>query len=187
MEDNMSKRKLEGAIPIFCSRFKKLRLDRKLNQAEFAEYLGISRPTVGFYENGDRIPDAHMLLEIANKCEVSADYLLGLTENITVDTARIDILFGLSTKLIEYLQDERIRTVVYRLVESDRFKEFCVNAERMNLYSAMKLEIKKSKYKDTGQLLNVLIGNSERNYAFQLEQSIHDIYLARNEVDILDP
>ena len=52
---------------------------------EFARFLGMSRQTVGFYLNGDRIPDALILAHIANKCDVSADWLLGLVEVPTRD------------------------------------------------------------------------------------------------------
>lgn len=53
-------------MPIFAERFAQLR--GEMTQAEFAEFLGISRPTVGFYENGVRLPDALLLCQIAEKC-----------------------------------------------------------------------------------------------------------------------
>lgn len=67
---------------IFAERFLKLRRDQ--TQAEFAEFLGVSRPTVGFYESGERIPDAITLERIARRCNVSADWLLGLSDNPSV-------------------------------------------------------------------------------------------------------
>lgn len=45
----------------------------------------MSRQTVGFYCNGDRIPDALGVKTIAEKCGVSADWLLGLTNVKTAD------------------------------------------------------------------------------------------------------
>lgn len=68
----------EWRFPQFTNRFRALRGDR--DNTEFAKFLGISRQTVGFYYNGDRIPDAMMLKQIAEKCGVSTDYLLGLTD-----------------------------------------------------------------------------------------------------------
>lgn len=65
-------------LPIFTKRFRELQGDR--TNTEFADYLGISRQTVGFYCNGDRIPDAQILRDIAKKCNVSSDWLLGLTD-----------------------------------------------------------------------------------------------------------
>lgn len=65
-------------MPIFAERFAQLR--GEMTQGEFAEFLGISRPTVGFYENGTRLPDALLLRQIADKCKVSADWLLGKSD-----------------------------------------------------------------------------------------------------------
>mgnify|MGYP005780610661 CR=1 FL=1 len=64
-------------LPIFTERFRELQGER--SNTEFAEFLEISRQTVGFYCNGDRIPDALTLKQIAEKCEVSVDWLLGLS------------------------------------------------------------------------------------------------------------
>ncbi len=65
-------------MPIFTERFRELQGDR--SNTEFAEFLEISRQTVGFYCNGDRLPDALMLKQIAKKCHVSTDWLLGLSK-----------------------------------------------------------------------------------------------------------
>ena len=70
-------------LPIFQERFKALRGD--MTQGQFAEKLGISRPTVGLYESGARIPDAEVLRDIATRCDVSADWLLGLSETASPD------------------------------------------------------------------------------------------------------
>lgn len=71
-------------LPVFAERFKWLR--GKMSQADFAIFLQISRVTVGFYENGDRIPDAVILKQIAEKCHVSADYLLGIKDQCATPT-----------------------------------------------------------------------------------------------------
>ena len=73
----------ETRLPIFRERFEVLRAGR--SNTEFAEFLGMSRQTVGFYLNGDRIPDAIGLMEIAQKCNVSADWLLGLSDTKSLD------------------------------------------------------------------------------------------------------
>lgn len=65
-------------FPIFSQRFNKLR--GEITQACFADFLDISRPTIGFYENGERLPDALTLRKIAERCGVAADWLLGLSD-----------------------------------------------------------------------------------------------------------
>ena len=56
-----------------------------MSNTEFAEFLDISRQTVGFYCNGERIPDALGLKKIAEKCNVSADWLIGLSDIKSID------------------------------------------------------------------------------------------------------
>lgn len=68
-------------LPIFQERFKALR--GNMTQGQFAEKLGISRPTVGLYESGARIPDAEVLRNIAEKCNVTSDWLLGIEDCFT--------------------------------------------------------------------------------------------------------
>lgn len=65
----------EARAPQFRKRFDELRGNR--SNTEFAQFLDMSRQTVGFYLNGDRIPDAGGLLYISEKCGVSVDWLLG--------------------------------------------------------------------------------------------------------------
>lgn len=64
-------------LPVFTDRFCELR--GSMSNAAFAYALGISRQTVGFYCNGDRLPDCVTLRHIAEECQVSVDWLLGLS------------------------------------------------------------------------------------------------------------
>ncbi len=60
---------------IFSENLKKLREGR--SQKEFAEFLGISsQQTYANYEKG-RIPKNNTLQQIAQRCDVSIDWLLG--------------------------------------------------------------------------------------------------------------
>lgn len=99
----MVKSRLPSRLPIFTERFTLLRGD--MTQTQFAEMLGLSRPTVSLYESGERIPDAVTLRIISEKCNVTADYLLGLRKDPTTDR---DVQFvsdytGLSGDAIEKL------------------------------------------------------------------------------------
>ena len=64
-------------FPEFRNAFLELMGDMTLEQ--FAKKLSMSRATVGFYAAGQRIPDALGLKKIAEKCNVSTDWLLGLS------------------------------------------------------------------------------------------------------------
>ncbi len=90
-------------LPVFTQRFIELRGEQ--TQAQFAAMLGFSRPTVALYESGDRIPDSVALKVIAEKCNVSADYLLGLTD---IRTSNQDIRYiceytGLTAEAVDEL------------------------------------------------------------------------------------
>lgn len=68
---------------LFQERLKELRGNNKLQ--DIAKNIGISRASLGYYENGDRKPDIEVLLKLANYYHVSCDYLLGLTDTRSPD------------------------------------------------------------------------------------------------------
>lgn len=108
-------------LPKFQERFKELRGD--MPQGEFCKKIRISRPTVSLYENGERIPDAEVLRNIAEYCNVSADWLLGLSD---IQTANEDMktaqrVTGLSEKAIENAKSLDDITLLTRLLEDDAF------------------------------------------------------------------
>lgn len=80
---NREKKNLPERFPAFRRAFLELMGDMTLQ--EFADKLGMSRATVGFYSAGQRIPDALGVKTIAEKCQVSADWLLGLSNAKSAD------------------------------------------------------------------------------------------------------
>jgi len=92
----------------FKRKFMELRRDRGINetQEKFAKFLGLSRPTIGFYEEGKRIPDAFTLKMISEKCNVSADWLLGAgPKNTDIEIQAIYKKIGLSEESINILEE----------------------------------------------------------------------------------
>lgn len=73
-----AKKDVEIRFPEFRDAFLELMGDMTIK--EFSDKLGMSRATVGFYAAGQRIPDALGIKVIAEKCNVSADWLLGLSD-----------------------------------------------------------------------------------------------------------
>jgi len=61
---------------VFSDRLRTLR--GELKQAEFARRVGIAQNTYSRYESGERIPDIEVLVRLAARLGVSADWLLGL-------------------------------------------------------------------------------------------------------------
>lgn len=82
---------------MFGENLKKLREEKCISQEELAEAIGVSKSTIGMYEQGKRTPNNRrdILRKLADYFYVSIDYLLGydaqqaaLTEN---DRARLGI------------------------------------------------------------------------------------------------
>lgn len=107
----------KNRFPAFRERFRELQGTQ--SNTDFAEFLGMSRQTVGFYCNGDRIPDALILRDIADRCGVSVDWLLGRPDSaktIGADIAAVKKYTGLSETAIELLhsihdQEKQVDTI----------------------------------------------------------------------------
>lgn len=72
-------------------KLKQLRLDKKLRQDQVAALIGVEKSSISMYENDMRQPTYETLIRYANLFNVSTDYLLGRTDNRTLD------LSGLTT------------------------------------------------------------------------------------------
>lgn len=90
---------------IFANRLKELREKIGLNQKECAEKLNISRGSISFYENGERLPDIETIYNMSNFFNVSADYLVGLADEPSNNPEINDIkaYTGLTENSIEFL------------------------------------------------------------------------------------
>ncbi|WP_068775801.1 helix-turn-helix domain-containing protein [Paenibacillus sp. FJAT-26967] len=62
-------------------RIQEYRLIRGYTQDDMADKLGIKRASFSSYEHNRNIPPSNILAKIADILKVSADYLLGRTEN----------------------------------------------------------------------------------------------------------
>lgn len=158
-------------MPIFMERFRELQGER--SNTEFAEFLGISRQTVGFYCNGDRIPDAYMLRYIAEKCNVSSDWLIGLSEVkvINEDVERICKYLGLSetaVKSLKKLSAKEIMNVfsdmkdpelhvfptdgISKIVSNDSFYNAILLISKAISYKCISTEVGEYKSQITGEI-----------------------------------
>ncbi len=61
-------------------RLKKVLDEKGIMQKELAEKIGVNEMTVSRYVHGGRIVSVPVLIEICRVLNVSADYLLGLSE-----------------------------------------------------------------------------------------------------------
>ncbi len=70
----------KGFMEFFARRLKELRKSRKKTQREMAEYLSIGLRAYQYYESAEHYPDVPGLIALADYFEVSADYLLGRSD-----------------------------------------------------------------------------------------------------------
>lgn len=65
----------------FSERVRSLRESLNMSQAEFAKSVDTSQTTLSSYENIDKTPSFDIVKRIAEKYEVSIDWLCGLSDN----------------------------------------------------------------------------------------------------------
>ena len=94
-------------VEVFGKRLKELRKAKGYTIEQFADMVGISKSTLGYYENDKRMPDIEILARIADTLNVNADYLIGRT-NTTAQKGRqktVCEFTGLSDRAAEYLSE----------------------------------------------------------------------------------
>lgn len=108
----------------FAQRLKILREDRGLSQAELAEKVGVSRGSISFYENGDRVPDIEVLSKIQKYFDVDFNYLLGASQYKTIEDKHLledqtQLFSKLFSSLDRNLYDVFIKDLIKILSISD--------------------------------------------------------------------
>ena len=63
---------------LLANALRKLRMEKGISQSQLARRLVVDRSTVAHWERGSRLPDAAMILRIADTLGVDANYLLDL-------------------------------------------------------------------------------------------------------------
>lgn len=91
---------------VFPSRLSELMRDQKVSQEKLANALGVKRQTVSLYKTGQSSPNADQLCKIARFFNISADWLLGLSEAKSPDSdiQRICQQTGISEDIVKWLQ-----------------------------------------------------------------------------------
>lgn len=64
---------------------KKLRIDRRLNQSQLAEMMGLATSAISSYESCARRPSYEILVKYARIFHVSTDYILGIERRDYLD------------------------------------------------------------------------------------------------------
>lgn len=93
----------------FGQKLRELRKQHNLTQKELASMIGVKNSIISFYEVGDRIPSPEIIRKLAETLHVSADYLMGIEKNESVDIS------GLSEH-----DKNLVRSLVYSLREKNQ-------------------------------------------------------------------
>lgn len=90
---------------IFSKRMRKLRQERNMTIEQFANAVGISKSSVGYYESRNRVPDIVIAGRMAEVLGVTADYLIGRSNAQTKEPKLKSICdkVGLSDKSVMML------------------------------------------------------------------------------------
>jgi transcriptional regulator with XRE-family HTH domain len=114
-----------SAKSAFATRLRELRVMAELSQVELADKLGMSRGSISFYENAERVADIEFLYSCAVFFGIEPRYLLGLSDNAYLESQDIGMITGLSDKAIYKLKEETIDKEFFNyLVEHGRFDDF---------------------------------------------------------------
>ena len=99
-------------------RIKEARENSGFTQQKLAEAVGVTKTAIYYYEKGRKIPSADVLKNIALALNVSADYLLGLTDDPRPKDKNFNLLQYLSDDLKKAPQTLRnIADTLYDLAE----------------------------------------------------------------------
>ena len=111
-------------------RLKDLRVEKGMTLEQLSQQTKIPASTLGSYEsdNYKEIPHRNLII-LAKFYEVSADYLLGMTENRQLDNIALSDLH-LSDAALTLLKDRRINTLLLsELITHEQFRKLMLDLE----------------------------------------------------------
>lgn len=75
---------------MIADRIKQLRISNNMTQTDLAKKLNITRSSVNAWEMGISTPSTAYIVELAQLFHVSTDFLLGLSDNVTLDISHLN-------------------------------------------------------------------------------------------------
>lgn len=110
---------------MFGENIQQLRKERKMTQAQLAEYLGLSCAAIYKYERNLAEPDIESMIKIADLFECSIDYLVGRTEwksptSLEVEQDRRAARKAIeNTTLLQSTQTDSISEAIQQLIRTE--------------------------------------------------------------------
>jgi len=160
---------------IFAQRVTELRKEKKINQAQLADRLGISRTSVNLYESAARVPDIQVLARYAEFFGVTTDYLLGLSDHKLEEFAVAENELGLEDRATEKLYNYMTYSNFVAFCKKSRVPSVNTNPFEADLPEELFSRVKKRKY-----LLN--LGIDFGNSTDEMETNISHLSHGLNDV-----
>lgn len=163
---------------MFGPNLKKLREDAHLSQEQLADAIGVSKSTIGMYEQGKRMPNTNTILkDIASYFGVSIDYLVGFQSDLgslsEEDFSRFGIrpigrrripMLGKIACGEPIMCDEEYETFVE--IGGNIDADFCVIAQGDSMINARILDgdivfVRKQEMVENGEIAVVIVNDNE--------------------------
>lgn len=141
---------------ILPSRIRALIADSGATQNQIAKEIGVTRQSISQYCDGSTVPNADKLLKLAQYFNVSADYLLGMTDAKTnnKDVQFISDYTGLNESVITSLADRELPNYIAELLNlfSKSYQTEYLCKSIINYINTENLEIRGTDYFDFGDM-----------------------------------
>jgi transcriptional regulator with XRE-family HTH domain len=96
------------ALPIHAQRIRERRLALHMSQEELAEAMQTVQATISRYERGENDPTADSLAALARALRTSSDWLLGLSESLSLPAQTKADLSDLERIVVEALRSSTV-------------------------------------------------------------------------------
>lgn len=167
-------------MPCFRERLNQLFINSGKTIVDFAKTLGPSRQSLGYYLNGERIPDAHTVKQICERCNVSADWLLGLSdvESPDTDMQAVCKYLGLSEETVSFLRmisvqlhDQFITMLIDALFDNDNSRASFIMSLKA-IYQAYKIK-KENENSSIPESIPEINDKNSKSFALYKKQDIN--------------
>ncbi len=118
-------------------KIKELRTNMDLTQKEFAELINVSTVSVSSYETGVKTPSLDMIINIAQKCNVSIDWLCGLNDKMTLNNhiSTYKDFLTLFANILDTRYQDNEKKSIFNKIDMDGIDIVTITFEDINIHN----------------------------------------------------
>ena len=154
-----------------------LRKNLGYSQKDFAEFLGVPQPSLSAYENEKNSPTTEVLINIAKKCNISLDWLCGLSED--------------TNKQYEISELKDLAEVIYKLLEVNEISfdikvndKVDIETEDNRWYTQLTVYGNDKEHRHNADLCQIIAGANELNLDVESFEIDAEMYQMKKERDL---